>query len=87
MYLDCIPHLKKNGKIVIIIKDMVQKKKAWLLHKMLIDRILERTDELKYFGCFMHKHIPTTMFMNTYPKRFPEVKIPLYQAGIVLRKR
>ena len=87
MYLDSIPHLKKNGKIVIIIKDMVQKKKPWLLHKMIMDRILERTDELKYFGSFIHKHIPSTMFMNTYVKRFPEVKIPLYQTGIVLRKR
>jgi DNA modification methylase len=87
MYLDCIPHLKKNGKIVIIVKDMVQKKQPWLLHKMIVDRILDQTDELKHFGSFMHKHIPSTMFMNTYPKRFPDVKIPLYQMGIVLRKR
>ena len=87
MYLDCIPFLKKNGKIVIIVKDMVQKKEAFLLHEMLADRILERTDELKFQAVFLQKHIPTTMFQNTYPKRFPEVKIPLYQTGIVLTKK
>jgi hypothetical protein len=26
------------------------------------------------------------MFINTYNKRFPDIKIPLYQTGIVLRK-
>jgi len=34
----------------------------------------------------LHKHIPPTLFMSTYSKRFPEVKIPIYQTGIVLEK-
>lgn len=87
MYLDSIPFLKKNGKLVIIVKDMVQKKEAWRLHEMVADRILERTKDLRFQGMFLHKHIPSTMFMNTYPKRFPDVKIPLYQTGIVLTKK
>jgi hypothetical protein len=41
---------------------------------------------LKYYGTFIHKHLPSTLFMNTYPKRYPEVKIPLYQTGTVLEK-
>jgi len=87
MYLDCIPFLKKNGKLVIIVKDLVQKKQAWPLHQLIVDKILGRTKELSYYGCFLHKHIPSTMFMNTYPKRYPGIKIPLYQTAIVLRKR
>jgi len=86
MYLDCIPFMVKKGKMVIIIKDLVNKKKPYLLHKKVIDNILNQTDLLKYYGWYIHKHIPRTMFMNTYPKRFPEVKIPLYQTAIVLEK-
>lgn len=86
MYLDCIPYMKKHAKMCIIIKDMIQNKEPYLLHKMIVDFILARTDDLKYFGSYMHKHIPYTLFMSTYPKRFPEVKVPLYQVGIVLEK-
>jgi hypothetical protein len=48
---------------------------------------MENNPEMEHYGFFLHKHIPTTMFINTYTKRFPDIKIPLYQAGIVLRKR
>jgi len=87
MYLDCIPFMKKRGKMVILIKDMVKDKKPFLLHKMVIDEVLNNTKSLKYYGSFIHKHIPQTVFMLSYPKQFPEAElIPLYQTGIVLEK-
>tara|TARA_Y100000310_G_scaffold330015_1_gene400913 strand:+ start:277 stop:1212 length:936 start_codon:yes stop_codon:yes gene_type:complete len=86
MYLGCIPFMKVGGKMVILIKDMIRNKEPYLLHKMIIDEILDSTDKLKYYGTYLHKHIPATLFMSTYSKRFPEVKIPIYQTGIVLEK-
>ena len=33
------------------------------------------------------EHLPQTLFMNTYPKQWPDAKqIPLYQTGTVLEK-
>lgn len=86
MYNDSAKFLCKGGKLVIIIKDMVNQKKAYLLHKYVVDRILEQNPSMKYYGMFMHKHLPATMFMSTYPKMYPEVKIPLYQTAVVLEK-
>jgi len=87
IYLRFLPYIKHGGFLGIIIKDLTVQKEAYPLHKYIIDAILERTDELEYHSSFMHAHIPTTMFMNTYPKRFPDVKIPLYQTGIILRRK
>jgi hypothetical protein len=87
MYLDCIPFMKKGAKMIILIKDMVQNKEPYLLHKMVIDEILENTDELKYYGSYIHRHIPMTVFMLSYPKQHPDAsQIPLYQTGIILEK-
>lgn len=81
-----IPYLKTGGYLVLLIKDMVQNKQARNLHKETADLILGDNPHLVHKGFFIHKHVPTTMFMNTYPKRFPEVKIPWYQTGVVLQK-
>jgi hypothetical protein len=87
MYIECIPFMSKGSKMVILIKDMVQGGSPYLLHKMVIDEILKSTDELKYYGSFIHKHIPQTVFMLSYPKQNPKAsQIPLYQTGIVLEK-
>lgn len=86
MYNDSSKFLKVGGKLVIIIKDMVNAKKAYLLHKFVVDRVLATDNTMKLHGMYMHKHLPATMFMSTYNKRFPEVKIPLYQTAIVLEK-
>jgi hypothetical protein len=87
MYLDCIPFMKKGAKMVILIKDMVQDKKPYLLHKLVIEEILNNTNKLQYYGSYIHKHIPQTVFMLSYPKQFPDAEqIPLYQTGIVLEK-
>jgi len=87
MYIDCIPFMKKGAKMIILIKDMVQGKKPYLLHKLVVDEVLRNTDQLKYFGSYIHRHIPQTVFMLSYPKQFPDAEqIPLYQTGIVLEK-
>jgi DNA modification methylase len=87
MYTKAIRFLKPGGYFVIIIKDLVQNKEPYLLHKEIIDIVIENNPDMVPYGFFLHKHIPTTMFINTYLKRFPGIQIPLYQAGIVLRKR
>lgn len=87
MYTKAIKFLKPGGYFVIIIKDLVQNKEPYLLHKEIMDIVIENNPEMESYGFFLHKHIPTTMFINTYLKRFPGIQIPLYQAGIVLRKK
>jgi DNA modification methylase len=87
MYTKAIKYLKPGGYFVIIIKDLVQNKEPYLLHKEIIDMVLENNPDVEPYGFFLHKHVPTTMFINTYGKRFPGIPIPLYQTGIVLRKK
>lgn len=87
MYTKSIKFLKPGGYFVILIKDMVQNKKPYLLHKHIIDLVLENNPEMEHYGFFLHSHTPTTMFQNTYGKRFPDVQIPWYQVGVVLRKK
>jgi len=85
IYLNAIDKLKPGGKFVTIIKDPTQNKQAYLLHKMVAEKLLEHAP-MKYYGTFIHRHLPQTLFMNTYPKRYPEVRLPLYQTGTVLEK-
>lgn len=87
MYTKAIQYLKPGGYFVILIKDLVQDKKPYLLHKEIIDIVMANNPDMEAYGFFLHKHIPTTMFINTYTKRFPNIPIPLYQTGIVLRKK
>jgi hypothetical protein len=87
MYSKSIEYLKPGGYFVILIKDLVQNKQPYLLHKYIIDVVMENNPDMEHYGFFLHKHCPTTMFINTYTKRFPGLPIPLYQTGIVLRKK
>jgi len=87
MYTKAIKFLKPGGYFVVLIKDLVQDKKPYLLHKEIIDIVMENNPDMEQYGFFLHKHVPTTMFINTYTKRFPGIPIPLYQSGIVLRKK
>lgn len=87
MYTKAIKYLKPGGYFVILIKDLVQDKQPYLLHKDIIDIVLMNNPDMEHYGFFLHKHVPTTMFINTYTKRFPGIPIPLYQTGIVLRKK
>jgi hypothetical protein len=85
IYISAIEKLKPGGKFITLIKDPTQNKEAYLLHKMIADRLLEHAP-MKYYGTFIHRHLPQTLFMNTYPKRYPEVRLPLYQTGTILEK-
>lgn len=87
MYTKSISYLKPGGYFVILIKDMMQNRKPYLLHKMITDIVLENNPDMEHYGFFLHSHAPTTMFQNTYNKRFPDAMIPWYQVGIVLRKK
>lgn len=88
LYLDCIPFMKQGALMSILIKDMMDKKAPYLLHKLVVDEVLSSTTELEYYGCYIHKHIPQTLFMTTYNQFHGEdILIPLYQTGIVLRKK
>jgi hypothetical protein len=66
---------------------MIQNKKPYLLSSMITNEVLANNPEVEYYGLYMHRHVPETMFMRTYPKMFPDVPLPAYQAGIVLRKK
>jgi len=85
IYTAAIKKLKPGGKFITLIKDPTQRKQGYLLHKMVADRLLE-SNPVEYYGTFIHRHLPQTLFMNTYPKRYPEVRLPLYQTGTILTK-
>jgi len=87
MYSQSIEFLKPGGYFVILIKDMIQNKKPYLLSSMIANEVLANNPDVEYHGLYMHRHIPETMFMRTYPKMYPGVPVPSYQAGIVLRKK
>ena len=86
LYGKAISKLKPGGKFVTLIKDPTQNKKPYLLHKMITDIVMEN-NPVKYYGAFIHRHLPYTFFMNTYLKQNPDVAIiPYFQTGIILEK-
>lgn len=86
VYAKAISLLKPGGKFITIIKDPTQNKEPYLLHKMIAEVVMD-VAPVKPYGTFIHKHLPYTLFMNTYPKTYPEAgQIPLYQTGTVLEK-
>lgn len=86
IYKSCIEHLVPGGHLVIGIKDMVRNKAPFLLHEKFCQMIVAQVC-LSFVGTAVLRHYPATMAMNTYPKRFPDVKIPLYQTINVFRKK
>lgn len=84
IYKSCIEYLVPGGYLVLGIKDMVRNKAPFLLHEKFCELL---TLQLTFVGTAVLRHYPTTMSMNTYPKRFPDVKIPLYQTISVFRKK
>ena len=85
MYKKTDKFLKKGGFFCLIIKDPIRNKKPFLLQEKILGWVLEDLGYEKY-GYFVHRHIPETLFMRTYKKRFPEVSLPSYQIGCILRK-
>lgn len=86
IYRDCLQYLEPGGHLVIGIKDMIRKKAPFLLHEKFCHMIMA-LGGLTFVGTAVLRHYPSTMAMNTYPKRFPDVKIPLYQTINVFKKR
>ena len=84
IYLECAEVLRPGGRFVVAVKDQIRQKMPDNLHEK-IGNILLSCD-LNYVGLALLPHFPRTLFMNTYPKRFPQVRIPLYQSILVFEK-
>jgi len=78
--------LKVGGHFITLIKDCVNNKKAFLLQDYVNQDFMAMNPNFEIKGWYIHRHCPETMFMRTYNKRFPDVKIPFYQVGLVLEK-
>lgn len=78
-------YMEKDSHLVIGVKDMVRNKKAYPLHMLIADKV--NSEIWEFIGTWILPHYPRTLFMNTYPKRFPNVRIPLYQTIPVWRRK
>jgi len=85
IYAECIKYLKPGGHFVIGIKDMMRRKEPFLLHKTFCE-MMQTFPELKFTGTAFLKHYPTTLFLNTYERRYG-VTPPLYQTISVFQKK
>jgi len=86
IYRSSLEYLVPGGHLVIGIKDMVRNKAPFLLHEKFC-QMISMQDGISFVGTAVLRHYPSTMAMNTYPKRFPDVKIPLYQTINVFKKK
>jgi DNA modification methylase len=85
IYTNAVKWLKSGGHFVIGIKDMVRDKKPYMLHRH-INEVLDTIPGMTFVGTALLPHYPETLFINTYRKRFPEVKLPVYQTIAVFKK-
>jgi len=87
IYNSACQYLNPGGHFVIGVKDMMRKKQPYILHKFLCDVFIDIPD-MEYVGMALLPHWPTTLFMNTYPKQYPEAgQVPMYQTINVFRKK
>jgi len=85
IYRAATRRLKVGGRLVIGVKDMVKNKAPFLIHKHYGEGIM-RIEDMRFEKMVLLPHYPTTLFMNTYNKRFPDVKVPQYQTILVFIK-
>lgn len=85
IYSACVDHLLPGGHFVIGVKDMMRKKKPFLLHKDLCDCVAS-VGGVEFVGTAFLRHHPGTLFMNTYGQTYG-VEPPKYQTISVFRKR
>lgn len=76
--------LKPGGHFVVGIKDQIRDGTPDELHR-LFGEVQERIG-LELVGVAVLPHTPTTMFMNTYPKKYPDRALPRHQSVTVFRK-
>jgi len=86
IYGQCGELLKPRGTLVIGIKDMVRNKAPYPLHEFIAGEVM-LTKLFSYVGMWLLPHYPPTLFMNTYNKRFPDVKVPRYQTITVFKRK
>ena len=87
IYNSACSYLNPGGHFVIGVKDMMRQKQPYILHKFLCD-VFKNIDDMEYVGMALLPHWPTTLFMNTYPKQYPEAgQVPMYQTINVFRKK
>jgi DNA modification methylase len=82
IYVHCINAMKRGGRFVVAVKDMMRSKKVFRLHAA-IGELLDK--HLEYEMMTVLRHYPTTLHLNTYEKRYG-VKPPLFQTVLVFRK-
>jgi DNA modification methylase len=85
LYRQSSDHLRSGGHLVIGVKDQMKNKKPDMLHEK-INNVISDTCGLVYVGTAILPHHPKTLFLNSYPKQYPGVVIPLYQTIAVWRK-
>ncbi len=84
IYDESIRFLKKDGKFVVGVKDMMRQKKPYLLHALMAD-LLKQNPSMKFVGQAVLRHHPATLFLNTYEKRYG-IAPPYYQSIVVFSK-
>jgi DNA modification methylase len=84
IFLQCAHLMRKGARFILGVKDMMRNKKLYPLHNLFGDIL---ADFLTFEQMVLLPHYPPTLFMNTYQKRWPEVKlIPRYQTILVFKK-
>src|SRR5262252_324675 len=76
IYTACAELMEPGGHLVIGVKDMMRNKKPYMLHTQLTEIVLKTG--LEFVGTALLKHHPTTLFINTYERRYG-VMVPMYQ--------
>ena len=84
IYAECAARLRPGGYFIFGIKDMMRSRKPFMLHQKFNALLTERVG-LVHIGTAFLKHHPTTLFLNTYFKRYG-VHPPYYQTISVFRK-
>lgn len=85
IYTAAVARLRVGGRFVIGIKDQIRDGKPDELHR-LFGEMMESIPGLVFETVAILPHHPTTFFMNTYPKAFPDRPMPRYQSIVVFRK-
>jgi DNA modification methylase len=83
IYNEGLKRLVPGGHVVIGVKDMMRNRVPFLLHEGFCDLLADMG--LEFVGTYLLKHIPATLFLNTY-EQFYGVKPPFYQTISVFRK-
>lgn len=84
IYSAAAAHLLPGGHFVIGVKDMMRRKKPFMLHQSLCE-VVEKIPGMEFIGTAFLKHYPGTLFLHTYEKMYG-VRPPLYQTISVFRK-